>query len=90
MNEALNGTINQISSSSIEWWSPFVCSLHIANFQRAFGIKQQSFTIFVKHFYEIGLYSSYRKMRPPFETTRRDLIDGTIDSLIHVFSSPIL
>ena len=24
------------------------------------------------------------KWRPPFETTRRDLVDGTIDSLIHV------
>ena len=26
MNEAVNGTINQISSSSIEWWSSFICS----------------------------------------------------------------
>ena len=25
------------------------------------------------------------KWRPPFETTRRDLIDGTIDSLIYTF-----
>ena len=36
MNEAVNGTINQISSSSIEWWSSFVCSLHVALFHEGF------------------------------------------------------
>ena len=29
MNEAVDGTINQISSSSFEWWSSSVCSLRL-------------------------------------------------------------
>ena len=38
MNEAVNGTINQISSSSVEWWSSFVCSLHVALFHEGFWL----------------------------------------------------
>ena len=38
MNEAVNGTINQISSSSFGWWSSFVCSLHVALFHEAFSL----------------------------------------------------
>ena len=36
MNEAVDSTINQISSSSFEWWSSFVCCLHIALFHKGF------------------------------------------------------
>ena len=33
MNEAVDGTINQISSSTVEWLSSFVFSLLVARFQ---------------------------------------------------------
>ena len=36
MNETVDGTINQISSSSFGWWSSFVCSLHVALFHEGF------------------------------------------------------
>ena len=36
MNEAIDGTINQISSSSAEWLSAFECSLHAALFREGF------------------------------------------------------
>ena len=36
MSEAVDGTINQISSSSFEWWSSFVCSLLVALFREGF------------------------------------------------------
>ena len=38
MNEGVNGTITQISSSSDEWWSSFVCSLHVALFHEGFWL----------------------------------------------------
>ena len=34
MNEAVDSTINQIASSSFEWWSSFVCSLQFELFRR--------------------------------------------------------
>ena len=38
INEAVDSTINQISSSSFEWWSSFVCSLLVALFRKAFEL----------------------------------------------------
>ena len=48
MNEAVDGTINQISSNSVEWWSTFVCSSRFDLFHNVFLI----FINFVKKMYE--------------------------------------
>ena len=37
INEAVDSTINQISSSSFEWWASFICSLLVALFRDVFG-----------------------------------------------------
>ena len=41
MNQEMKGTMNQISSSTFEWWSPFVCSLLVALFRDVPGIMQE-------------------------------------------------
>ena len=38
INEAVDSTINQISSSCAEWWSPFICRSHVALFSKGFGM----------------------------------------------------
>ena len=44
-NEAVNSTIHQISSSSAEWWFPFVCSLRFDLFHYDLGF----YKLRVKH-----------------------------------------
>ena len=68
-------TINQISSSC-------VCSLRFDLFHDAFWILQT----LTKTFMKWGYMRATDKWGPPFGTARRDLIDGTIDSLIHASS----
>ena len=38
MHEAVDSAIDQISSSCVEWWSSFVCSLHTGSFHKGFGM----------------------------------------------------
>ena len=42
MNDAVEGTINQISSSSVEWWSSFVCISCLDLSHYDFGCFQKS------------------------------------------------
>ena len=46
-NEAVDITMVQISSSCVEWWSPFVCSLRFYLFHAFFCIVQFLFEKYI-------------------------------------------
>ena len=72
MNEAVDSTINQISSSCVRAWSSFACSLHVALFRKGFGLA-------------VGRWADWLNTGPPPPPPEKRLFPGRrVSSLVGI------